>query len=415
MNILHTFFMSAERQFKIPQHERKGPPPLPRFETDEELEDLTHEVIDQIGEEIPELSDSVVLEEDVSTRDAEIDALREKIDRLLQETHGEYTANPEPISFAEEKMPKKKVDFMGAQEEFSKTTLTGKNSVDFKGVSNKSLDDFFMNEGGIEDIPALEYKNFTELAKAYGIDINRDGSIPSGGLLGKNKKQFEKLDTTSPDFQKAYNQLLAGKQIAESKQGKLPVKKQGLFGRALTGMALMLGTAVGVQIKSESDQYGNQHRAEAASRSLGIDDSHSDLDEADAGYEIKPEIERHNEPTKEFQLKALEIKRGSKLADKYFFELQNLNPGEHVTIPAGQTTTFELSKNKKGEMFVAVRGEDKFGFALRVGQIDSKGMISETANKVDKIKQVWSEIAARDMGTQWGSGLIDGTTQIPGK
>lgn len=388
--------MSAERQFKIPMHERKGPPPLPDFDSPNGPENLTdNDIIPIIGEEdIFDATDDAVLEESPSEHDAEVDAIREKIDALLRETHGEYTANPEPTSFSEEKIHKKPVDFMGEVEESFKTNLTGKNSVDFKGVSNKSLDEFFMNEGGIEFV---QYQNFTELAKNFGVEINPDGSIPSGGLLGKNKKKFEKLLATAPDFQKSYDRLLTDHQITENKKGKLPTKKQGFFGRALTGMALMLGTAVGVQIKSESDQYENEHRAEAASRAIGIDDSHSDVDEVDAGYEIKPEIQQINGPEQEFKLKSLEIKRGGKLADKYLLELQSLNPGEHVTIPAGQTTTFELSKNKDGVMYVAVRGQDKDGLALRVGRIDETGIVHQTTgSKVESIKEWGSELQARN-------------------
>ena len=378
-------------------HGRELPPPLPDFDSPNGPENLTNnDIIPMIGEEdIFDATDDAVLEESSSEHDAEVDAIREKIDALLRETHGEYTTNPEPISFGEEK---RQVDLYNYREDSHyNANLTGKNSIDFKGASNKSLDDFFMNEGGIEDIPAFGSKNFAELSKAYGVEINPDGSIPSGGFLGKNKKRFEKLLADTPDFQKSYDRLFADKQIAESKKGKLPVKKQGLFGRALTGMALMLGTAVGIQIKSESDQYGNQHRAEAASRALGIDDSHSDVDEADAGYEIKPEIQQINGPEQEFKLKSIEIKRGSKLADKYLLELQNLNPGEHVTIPAGQTTTFELSKNRDGVMYVAVRGQDKDGLAIRVGRIDKDGIVHQTTgSKVESIQQWGSELQARN-------------------
>jgi len=146
---------------------------------------------------------------------------------------------------------------------------------------------------------------FKTLASAYSVDLQTDGSIPSG-FLGKNKRKVEELLAKNPNFAKVYNYL---KFFEERRQQALPTSKaKGFLGRwgERLGFATALGTAAIAGKVLENNYQKTESEKAAKTMQQLLPDTQSPLtQDGTVEYSVTPEYSFDwNDPTVQTLLRA---------------------------------------------------------------------------------------------------------------
>ena len=379
--------------FKIPRPDKITIPPLPKEVIDDipdftddaslvendnviqfpvrenvaqkEVEDFTHEAMLEEDEAEPLTEIPALITHEAQATSQKIDQIRNQIVDLFPDIHSDFEKEN--------------------SDSFRK--LKGRNSITETRPSTKSVEDFSMGGGNDtfqRDTGAAT--NFNELAKQYNIDIQSDGSVPRGGILGGNKRKFEKLLVNREDFRKQYDTMLADQQIAASARGDFKKQTKNRFGQVIALSAALGGAMGGSVIKSEADHYGNNRRAETASQMLGSN-TPTDVSTTDAAYQQIPEIENISAKGKEIRSKLPHLGQGDRVQNEYLQELQTMKPQETKTLNI-RGIIVEMHINKKGERVIRI-GENSDGIATFSAKIDNNGIAHPTTNKVPDI-EAWA-------------------------
>lgn len=223
---------------------------------------------------------------------------------------------------------------------------------------------------------------FQSLGIEFDITLNPDGSVPRGGILGRNKRHFEKLSKTNPEFVKKYETLLAEYQRADTLTQPLLKKQPSRAAAGILAAGLASG-AMGSTLERRAEADRQQQKIEKAFNA----ESKKEL--TDMSSKIKSAKEVSNKipldasteyttlPETKTQLRSIEIKPGEKIEKSLLSKLKKMEPGTRTIETLGPNSTVELIKNPRGESFVLVKFQ---GETTRGVSVDSDGIAHKASD-----------------------------------
>lgn len=261
--------------------------------------------------------------------------------------------------------------------------------VNKKEEQNYQFDKSFSSKSKEEVSKLLE-----SLGIEFDIKIESDGSVPRGGILGRNKRHFEKLSKTNPEFVKRYENLLMEYQRAE-KQTQPLFKKQP--SRAAAGIlaAGLASSAMGSTLQRRAESDRQQQKIEKTIKKETAKEISNFTSEIKSKKEISNKIpldtstEYTTLPETKTTFRTFDIKPGDKIDKETSLKFKKMNPGEKQVEKLGPNSTVEYIKNTRGENFVLVKFQ---GEPARGVSVDADGI----AHKASDVKMFGADLVANN-------------------
>lgn len=257
----------------------------------------------------------------------------------------------------------------------------------------------------------LEPDNCTTLAIEFNVKINPDGTLPRGGVFGlfdKNKKRFEMLLKTNPDFKSRYEAA-----VNLFHHQPKPRSKDRMPRTAMVAGALVGGAVAGAFAHSQESQAHDQMQSnidEMAQR-LSNESAPSSVDSPFVDFEMHGEKgldaqEANLEAVVDFQL-------GDTVPAKYLQGFENLtNNSKNTVAKLNRATTVEAFRDSNGKDFLTVSFE---GVPQRIYKIVNGKVDAMTKGEVISVKTAPNKEALKNLLGDPNESVIEDVLKRAGK